>query len=375
MPQVLDLRRSDDPRDVIHRAVHLLAEGALVAFPTETVYLVGAHALQPAAVEKLRQLCHGSMNGDSYSLCIKGAHEALDYVPRMGRMGRKLARRCWPGPLTIGFDVPRGEGLLEALPDATRDAVVRAGALRLRAPAHEAVCEVLRLMPAPVVVSAEVLDGLPAMSTAQQVANQFGEAVSLIVDDGSSRYGEPASIVHVDDDDWQLVRTGVVTERMLRRLASEVYIFVCTGNTCRSPMSEAIFRKLLADRLRCPEDDLADRGFIVASAGLAAVSGAPAAAEAVEVLARRGLDLGAHASQPVTERLLDQADHIYAMTHGHRDAILSARPDLADRVELLGRGGTEIPDPIGGGIADYEVCEKELERNIRAIIEEIPIPS
>src|SRR5690606_38607488 len=101
-----------------------------------------------------------------------------------------------------------------------------------------------------------------------------------------------------------------VSERMLARLAGEVYLFVCTGNTCRSPMAEALFRKMLADRLECREDELMDHGFVVISAGLAAYKGAPAAPESLEILRREGIDLSAHESQPVTEELLFHCDHI-----------------------------------------------------------------
>ncbi|MEQ9068753.1 MAG: hypothetical protein RLO18_18610, partial [Gimesia chilikensis] len=60
-----------------------------------------------------------------------------------------------------------------------------------------------------------------------------------------------------------------------------MYLFVCTGNTCRSPMAEGLFRKLLSDKLGCQEDELSDRGYIVASAGLAAAMGAPPSPEGV----------------------------------------------------------------------------------------------
>jgi protein-tyrosine phosphatase len=75
----------------------------------------------------------------------------------------------------------------------------------------------------------------------------------------------------------------------------------------------------------------------------------------------------------LTERLLHQADHVYTMTRTHRDAILEAYPEVADRLELLARDRTDIPDPMGGGMQDYERCEREIERQLRTLLNELPL--
>ncbi|ODA28302.1 hypothetical protein A6X21_00895 [Planctopirus hydrillae] len=155
------------------------------------------------------------------------------------------------------------------------------------------------------------------------------------------------------------------------RLASEVILFACTGNTCRSPMAEVLFRKLLAEKLNCPEEELVDHGYVILSAGLAAAIGAPANPEAIALLADEGLDLRNHESQPLTERLLQQVDMIYTMTRGHRDAILAERPDLASRVRTLSPGGKDIADPIGGGRDVYRSCKQVIETHLQQIIQDL----
>jgi protein-tyrosine phosphatase len=107
---------------------------------------------------------------------------------------------------------------------------------------------------------------------------------------------------------------------------------------------------------------------------MAAESGLPAAPESIQVAARYGVDLRAHESQPVTQRLLEQADQIFAMTRGHRDAILASYPHLGDRVELLARDGAEISDPIGLGEDEYEQCRVEIDRNLKVILQTLPLP-
>ena len=96
-PIVIDLRKADDSRDVVHQAVQTLAEGKLVVFPTETVYGVGASACSVEGVERLFE-AKGRSTDVPFALAIKSAEEALDYVPGLDRMAQRLARRCWPGP-------------------------------------------------------------------------------------------------------------------------------------------------------------------------------------------------------------------------------------------------------------------------------------
>ena len=94
-------------------------------------------------------------------------------------------------------------------------------------------------------------------------------------------------------------------------------------------MAEALFRKCLAARLGCSLDELEDRGFLVMSAGIAAMMGSRAAAEAHAVMMEHDLDLRAHESQPLTDALVRNADLLITMTRSHRHAIVAEWPDAA----------------------------------------------
>ncbi len=370
MPEIVAIQTVDDPRDVVHRAVQLLSAGELVAFPTDTLYTIAAHALLPAAVQKLRSLLAANSH---LALAVKGADESVDYVPNMSKQGRKLARRCWPGPVTIGFQIEEYGGLMRSLPDEAKEAIKPGNEVHLRVPAHGIVTSLLQLMPAPLLLSPDTANDTVMAKSAGEIAERFREHLAMIVDDGPCRYGEPSTLIHISGDQWSLEKAGIVTESTVTRLASELYVFVCTGNTCRSPMAEGLFRKLLSDKLQCRDEELINRGFMVSSAGLAAAMGYPASPESVEILRGQGIDISGHASQPLTAQLLEQADHVYTMTRSHRDSILNSQPQLADRVELLARNGSDISDPIGGGINDYANCEAQIEEHIRAIVSKIQI--
>ena len=371
---VIDVRSAEDVRDVVHRTVQALAEGQLVAFPTETVYGVAASALDADAVKRLAEV-KGRAADHPMALAVKSADEAFDYVPDISPLGRRLARRCWPGPVTLVLGNNHPDSLIQRLPNQVHEFIIPRGTLGLRVPAHPLILDVLQLMAGPLALTSANLTGEPDAVSAEDVIQSLGDRIDLILDDGRSQFAQSSSVILVHDRQVNMLREGVVSEAAIKRLARFLVLMVCTGNTCRSPMAELLMRRRLANHLGCQIDQLDEQGVQVMSAGIAAMPGGRPSIEAVNVMLERELDLSPHLSQPLSAHLVGHADLILTMTQSHRDLVVNQLPEAENRVRLLRADQGDISDPIGGSIDVYRQCADQIDAQIEIQIQQMNLES
>src|SRR3954469_12196976 len=180
LPERIDLSQADDPRDVVHRAVACLAQGGIIGLATETVYGLTVCALCPTAVLRLRRVQELDPSCP-LTLLLREAGEVTDWVPHVSALGRRLARRGWPGPVTLVFPGNGAHGLARRLPGEVRPLIFPDRSVSLRVPAHPFVREVLRLSPGPLVLS-KARDPESGVATTSAPLTELCE-LGMIVDD------------------------------------------------------------------------------------------------------------------------------------------------------------------------------------------------
>ncbi|HXS69912.1 MAG TPA: ribose 5-phosphate isomerase B, partial [Candidatus Polarisedimenticolia bacterium] len=142
-------------------------------------------------------------------------------------------------------------------------------------------------------------------------------------------------------------------------------LFICTGNVCRSPMAEGIFRQAVQGR----------GNYRVGSAGLGAMEGQPPSAHAVDAVKELGIDIAGQRSRMLTPSLVAQADYIFGMTHSHVDTVMLLYPQAAEKTFLLREFDDtldpfekDISDPIGGSYDVYVNCRDQIEQGIVSLL-------
>lgn len=345
--RVVRLDPQSGPWPELAEVARTVREGGLVAFPTETVYGIAVHLRDDAAIRRLQRL--RTETGDRpLTVHLPGEDALQEWVKHPPRPATRLARRFWPGPLTLVVADRHGRPTAFRVPDlpVTREF------LRLCA------CRVGG-------TGAESADGPPA-TDAETVLEHYEGLLDTVIDAGPCRHGKLSTVVRVVDHRVEVLRPGVIPEEEVREATARTLLFVCSGNRCRSPLAVAFATDLLARRLGVEPEDLLGAGYRVESAGTGCLRGQSATPEAEIAAEAYGLDLSAHRSRPLTPTLLEDADEVFVMTADQRRSILEFAPDLGARVKLLDPGGRDVPDPYGAGA---EVYRRTAER-IRRILQE-----
>jgi protein-tyrosine phosphatase len=296
------------------------------------------------------------------------------YVPTIRLNAQKLIQNALPGPLTIVFELekPDLDHQREKLERDVFESLYKNPTIGIRCPDDPVAYQLLRHTLHPVVAPSANLAGQSPAVNGEQVMESLSGRIDIVLDAGPSKYGSNSTVVKIGKKELGVLRAGIKSEEDIRTLSMVKFLFVCTGNTCRSPMAEGIFKKYLAEKLDVNVDEIEKIGYTVESAGMMGSVGFPASPQSVIACASRGVDIKAHRNNALTEKLIEESDFIFVMDSVHYESVVSLVPEAAHRCMLLDEKGS-VPDPIGQSQDVYDRCADQIEKAVQKRLSELVI--
>jgi L-threonylcarbamoyladenylate synthase len=236
----------------IDKAIEILRAGGLVAFPTETVYGLGADATNTAAVRKIFE-AKGRPNTNPVIVHVSNADVARRYARRWPDSAHELALKFWPGPLTLV--VPKSDAIVSEV-TAGLDSV------GLRAPDHPLALELLRAFDGPIAAPSANRSNHVSPTTAQHVRDEFGDAIDLILDGGQCVVGIESTVLDLTSDPPRILRPGAATREQIESVIGQVDLFRGSVDASKPASSPGQLERHYAPRTPAFRFETPQRGLV-----------------------------------------------------------------------------------------------------------------
>lgn len=225
MTQVLELDPEHPQQEAIELAASIIRNGGLVAFPTETVYGLGADAMNEGAVRKIFEA--KGRPADNPCIVHVDGRDMLDRVARsVGVKAELLIQRFWPGPLTL---------VLERRPEVAMSVSAGLPTVAVRMPRNRIALELIRAARTPIAAPSANTSGRPSPTTAAHVLEDLGGRIDLILDGGTTDIGIESTVLDVTSDPPMILRPGWITQEMLSEAIGPVELEASDEELRRSP--------------------------------------------------------------------------------------------------------------------------------------------
>ncbi len=344
----------------IDKISEVIKKGGLIVFPTDTVMGIGTYFLNIQGQKKIYHLKKRESK-KPLIIFIKDKDDLKKFVAhkKLGILRWKIIQNFWPGPLTCIFKSKiKGEFLW----------IAKNGTVGIRIPNHPLILQILEKTGPLATTSANISESPPVKSY-KKIDPLIKKEIDYLISENS--YGlPPSTVIDLSNYPFKILRKGPVSiasveELILRKVKVDKSIFlnilfVCSGNTCRSPMAAGLARKYLPYYLR--------KNIRIKSRGINAISFTPISKNAKRVLEEIGIDLSFHKAKNIDIDTLEWADFIYVMERKHFMEI--SKYGFSEKIRLIS-DEMEIPDPFGGGIEKYRKVLKLLKGPVKKIIKDI----
>lgn len=194
MTKILDLTNEQNYIALLQDAAHSLKNGGIIAFPTETVYGLGANANDSTAIARLYKVKQRPIEKKLTTL-ISDKTDIEIYVDHLSLNAKKLIDMFWPGPLTLVLPCKGG------------------GYIGLRMPKHKVINDLLEIAKMPIVAPSANISGQPPMTNALSVYEVFKNKIDLILDYGNATIGKASTVIQLNNSEIDIVRHGAITDK------------------------------------------------------------------------------------------------------------------------------------------------------------------
>ncbi|MBN1405818.1 MAG: threonylcarbamoyl-AMP synthase [Candidatus Omnitrophica bacterium] len=340
-----------DP-EVIKEAAGILKKGGIVGFPTETVYGLAADYNNKAAVDRLYEIKKRPKD-KPFTIHIAHKEKILEFVDGLDETAKRLIDRFWPGPLTIIVKTRNGEPL------------------GFRMPSNKLALKLIEESRLTIVAPSANISGHPDSVDAFSVVRDFEGLIDMVIDTGRTETETSSTVVDISSLRPRILREGFIAEQIKTALFEDKKItnilIVCAGNSCRSPMAEALLKR-----------DLEKEGFNIKSAGIIAVNDLPGSADMADVMKKyAGINMSGFSTHKLTKELADWANIILVMDETQKDFISDTMPQAKAKTYLfkeyasLKTSNMNIQDPMGKPFFAYEQAYKQIEEAADKITEKL----
>jgi len=346
----------DKASQQITQMKEILENGDAIAIPTDTIYGLAVDATIERAVKSLSSM---KKRSDRVFTLFMSKSEIEKYATIVKR---KILDFFIPGKLTV---------ILKKRPDVSLPFV--SDRVGIRIPQHNFALELLSSYGKPLAVTSANISGEPPLASPYDIVEHFTEVKMVI--DGGMLYSAPSTVVDLTVTPPMMMRKGAVPVVAIEKVYGRKIalkpslkfnvLFVCSGNTCRSPMAAGIFRTLV--RPKYSE---------VRSAGTVAMGGLQAAHYARQVVRDYGGSIDRHRTISLDRELVDWADLILVMEYKHYETVLEINPDAVVKTFLLREYKrrtkyTEVPDPVGRDQSAYQQSAKKMYPTLKSLAKDI----
>jgi len=350
------LIKIQNTQEFYNHIIETLKNGRVVALPTDTVYGFAVDGTQIEAVQRLAEI---KARGEKPFTFFMPKKDIENYAVITKR---RIIEYFIPGPITVVLKKRKRT----SLPYIKEK-------IGIRIPQIDFIIKLLSMYNKPLAVTSANISGQKPLSSAPEITEHFIQ-VDMIID-GGFLLSKPSTVLDLTLTPAKLKRKGTIPILEIEKVYERRMVlddslkfnvlFICTGNTCRSPMAEGIFKTLVDDNY-CN----------VKSAGTLPMNGLPAAQFAIEVVDEYGGSITHHLTQGITKKLIDWADLILVMEFKHYNTILEMSSLAAVKTFLLKEYKrrakyNEIADPIGKDIHAYRGAAREMYPSLKFIARDI----